>query len=277
MKEDSMKCPVLLSVLLLLAPPVAGQCVAFLAPPTVVLFADEAGKTRQAGIRSVPVVLMPALKRTMKLLPSVKITDRITFTEFAACRGKDALRNEESGLTKFWMEMEGDTFAPVWGKETELNGFEYQDPGPYKEQRRTANMRLVHHGLDLMLDRVKNADFKPPEIENQRTFPQDFDKIWTALIETLSDQQWPLETIDKASGLVTTKTMTDSKGETMVCATKFDEAHRTSLNLFVKKTENGTRVKVNATFRAVREDQAISCYSSGAIEKAIFDGIKKNL
>jgi hypothetical protein len=63
----------------------------------------------------------------------------------------------------------------------------------------------------------------------------------------------------------------------MVCATKFDEAHRTSLNLFVKKTESGTRVKVNATYRAVREDQAITCYSSGAIEKLLFDGIKKNL
>jgi hypothetical protein len=71
--------------------------------------------------------------------------------------------------------------------------------------------------------------------------------------------------------------MTNPKGETMVCATKFDEAHRTSLNIFVKKTESGTRVKAKAPFRAMREGQAIGCYSSSAIKKAIFDGIKKNL
>lgn len=268
-----MKAVILASVLL--AGPAAAQCTAFLAPTTVALFADEAGKIRYPAIRSEPMVLMPA--KGLKAVLVVKLKDSITFSEFAACDAKGFKRNEESGLTKFWMETENGTFASVWGKETELKGFEYQYPGPFSEQSRAANMRLVHHGLALMLDRVKNADFKPPEIENQRTFPQDFDKVWTALIETLSDQQWPLETIDKASGIVTTKTMTDSKGETMVCATKFDEAHRTSLNLFVKKTENGTRVKVNATFRAVREEAAIQCFSSGVIEKLIFDGITKNL
>jgi hypothetical protein len=266
----------LLLVSVLLAAPAAAQCTAFIAPPAVALFTDEAGNTRHPGIRSAPVVLMPALKLSMKLVQQVKIKDEIAMTEIAACHAEDFKRNEKSGLTKFWMEAQSGPFVPVWGRESDLNGFEYENPGPFQAQRRAENMRSVHHGLDLMQDRLKSADFKPPEIENQQTFPEDFDKVWTALVETLSDQQWPLETIDKASGLVTTKTMTDSKGETMVCATKFDEAHRTSLNLFVKKSEGGTRVKVNATFRAIREDATILCFSSGVIEKTIFDGIKKN-
>ena len=52
---------------------------------------------------------------------------------------------------------------------------------------------------------------------------------------------------------------------------------RAGLNIFVKKVDAGTRVKVNATFRAMKNDQAITCYSNGALEKALFGAIEKNL
>ncbi len=63
----------------------------------------------------------------------------------------------------------------------------------------------------------------------------------------------------------------------MACATKLAEPLKTWLIVFVKKAEAGPRVKVNATFNALREDQAITCYSNGTLEKALFDAIEKNL
>ena len=58
---------------------------------------------------------------------------------------------------------------------------------------------------------------------------------------------------------------------------KSDEAHKTTLKVFVKKVDAGTRVKVNVTFQALREDQAIACYSNGTLEKALFEAMARNL
>jgi hypothetical protein len=63
--------------------------------------------------------------------------------------------------------------------------------------------------------------------------------VWAAIVETHSDQRWQIESIDKSSGLITTKPAIDSAGESMVCATKLDEAHETSLIVFVKGDGHG--------------------------------------
>jgi hypothetical protein len=272
-----MKCPALLPALFLLASPAAGQCVAFLAPPEVPVYMDDAGRTRSGGIRKDLVILMPALKMSFNQGVQVKIKEDISVSEVATCYPEDFKTNPKTGLTKFWMQVGGGTFVGIWTKAADLIKFTYEAPGSYQNQSGEANMLTVRHGADLALDKIKSASFKPPQVENQHTFPASFDKVWAALVETFSDQKWQVESIDKSSGLITTKPAVDSSGGSMVCATKFDEAHKTWLNVFVKVTDTGTRVKVNATFRAMREDQAITCYSSGAIETSLFEGISKNL
>lgn len=264
-----MKNLILVSVLI--AGPAAARCTAFLVPPTARITVDEYGNDVWRKDRADEVVGFPAKKFTAGNPILIKSGFDQTL---ASCDPAGFVFDKKTALMKLWIRKDKNDFEAVWAKKEQLIDFSYEyhnSPSSFE------NVAAIEHAALLFKDRQQNANFKAPEIENQRTFPEDFDKVWSALVETLSDQQWPLETIDKASGLVTTKTMTDSRGETMVCATKFDEAHRTSLNLFVKKTESGTRVKVNATFRAMREDQAITCYSSGAIEKSLFDGIKKNL
>jgi hypothetical protein len=93
----------------------------------------------------------------------------------------------------------------------------------------------------------------------------------------MSDQRWQVESVDKGSGLITTKPANDRSGSTMACATKYDEGNIVFLNVFVKAITDGVRVKINATFHATREQKAITCYSNGRLEKEFFDGIGKSL
>lgn len=261
---------------LLFAGPAAAQCTAFLVPPAARVTIDEYGNNVWQKERIEAIVAYPARSFISKHPVTIKHGGFGGYTQ-AACDPEGFVVSKAKGLLKVWVKKGNDDFETVWAKKDELvevsYPYTYRDAGGNPHE----NLAAIDHAVLLYRDKVQSANFKAPEIENQQTFAADFDKVWTALVETLSDQQWPLETIDKASGLVTTKTMTDSRGETMACATKLDEAHRTSLNLFVKKVEDGVRVKVNATFRAVRDDVTIGCFSSGVIEKTIFDGIKKNL
>lgn len=279
MKEIIMRNSLLLTALFLsTAAPAAADCVAFLASPKVVLFAEDDGRTRYQAVRTEDVVLMPAINCGFKggIGIPVKIKEGTQICKVATCLQKDFNVNAKSGLTKFLMKGTDGSFVTAWARAEELMDFTYHFPDP-GEQSASENWAYINHGLELKLDRLRNVNFKPPEIENQRTFTADFDKTWSSLVETLSDQKWQVESIDRASGLVTTKPAIDSGGESMACATKFDEAHKTWLNVFVKKVETGTRVKVNATFHALREDQVITCYSNGTVEKALFDGIQKTL
>ncbi len=63
----------------------------------------------------------------------------------------------------------------------------------------------------------------------------------------------------------------------MACATRVDEAHRTTLNLVVKRVDQATLVRVDVTFGALREDEIIACTSNGSLEKALFEAIGKRL
>lgn len=267
------------ALLLLVAPPAASECVAFLVPPTARVTIDEYGNNVWRQDRTEHVVAIPA--RTFTASRVVPIRSGFDPTS-AACDPDGFVVNKKTALTKVWVTKGGGLQA-LWVKKEELVEFQYV-PASVSNGAAMARLELagdnvaaIEHAAVLVRDRLQSANFKAPDIESQRVFSEPFDKVWAALVETLSDQKWQIESIDKSSGLITTKPAVDSSGASMTCATKLDEAHKTWLNVFVKATEGGARVKVNATFHAMREDQAITCYSSGAIEKSLFDGIKKNL
>ncbi len=276
-----MKRPALLSALLLLAPPAAGQCVAFLVPPTARVTIDETGNNVWQKGRTEYVVAYPARAFTDSHSAVLIKAEVFAFTH-AACAPDGFVVNKKTALTKVWVKKGGD-FEALWAKKDELVEVPYTPASgttgsvAARAQYASDNLAAIEHAAVLVRDRIQNASFKAPEIENQHTFSAPFEKVWAALVETLSDQKWQIESIDKSSGLITTKPAIDSSGSSMVCATKLDEAHKTWLNVFVKATDTGARVKVNATFRAMREDQAITCYSSGAIERSLFEAISKNL
>ena len=268
------------SLVVLLARPAFGQCTAFVAPPTARITIDEFGNNVWQKERTDYVIAYPA--RSFTASQGLLIKAGAFDMTFSGCTLSDFSVSKKQGLTKLWVQKGGD-FEAVWAKTDALAPVSYSpalgSTGSISARASLAaqNLAAIDHAAALVIDRLKSVGFKPPEIENQHTFSASFDKVWAALVETLSDQKWQIESIDKSSGLVTTKAAVDSDGGTMACATKLDEAHRTWLNVFVKATETGARVKVNASFKAMREDQAITCYSSGALEKSLFAGVEKNL
>jgi hypothetical protein len=266
----------LLLIALLVPSPARSDCAAFLIPPTARVTNDErATDVWREGRRDYTLAYAAA----GGFIPSgpVALIDHSGFDNtWAACSTKNLIASKRTGLVKLWTKF-GDGFRASWAKREDLIEISFSPVESMDASSFVGNRAAAARSAELARDRIVNASFKPPDIENQRTFVADFEKTWAALIETLSDERWQVESIDKGSGLVTTKPAIDQGGSTMVCATKLDEAHRTWLNVFAKKTDAGTRVKLNATFRAIRDDQSITCYSNGTLEKALFDAIEKHL
>jgi hypothetical protein len=260
------------------------QCVAFLVPPTIPIFRDEEGDAVWSSDRKDYTLVYPTLRTLWSPSgPLLKMDSSAPIPTRSPCLPDDFKRSK-AGRLRVLMPRERDgSLFEVWITEKDSISVVYEPPigsrvsGDIRLQSAAENLGAIRHAADLKLDKIRNLDFKPPEIQNQETFKADFDQTWSAMIETMSDQKWQIESIDKGSGLVTTKAAIDKRGETMVCATQLDQEHRSWLNVFVKKVEGGTRVKVNATFHAIREDQAINCYSSGTLERELFKGIQANL
>jgi hypothetical protein len=273
---------IVVAALFLFASAIASaQCVAFLVPPDVPVYAAEEGARIYAGVRTDYTLVFPDWKLAWSAVPLVAISDGRPIPKRAACFPADFKKSKDSSRIHAQMRQErSGEFFDVWIVDKESIPIVYDSPpvtGDVRLQSAVRNLTAIQHAADLKLDQIRNADFKPPEIKNQEVLAADFDKTWSALVETLSDQKWQIESIDKGSGLITTKPAIDKGGSTMACATRFDQEHKTWLNVFAKKVEGGTRVKVNATFHALREDQAINCYSNGTIEREIFKGIQENI
>lgn len=270
-----MKCSTFVSAFLLFASPAFGQCTAFLIPTTVKATVDETGVSAWWPNRGNPVTGYPARSLTAR---SSEVLIQSRFLQFASvsCDSEGFVVSQKTSSVKLWVKIGGD-FEAVWARRKDLVEVPYSPvSGPTgtpaaRSQLASENLAAIDHAAALVQDRLQNT------VVDQQVFAVSFDKAWAALVEALSDQKWPIETIDKSSGVITTKATVDSEGGNIVCATRLAEPHKTWLNVFVKATESGVRVKVNVTFRAVREDQAITCHSNGAIEKSLFDGIKKNL
>ncbi len=257
------------------------QCTAFLIPPKALVFDDDGGKSPWTLVeRKETIQAVPAQRATFSPSgPQVKIDEGAPHAfiapTWAACSNSDFKTNKRTGLTRLWVINEhGKGFREVWAKIDDLIAFQYDAP-LFSSSSAAETMGKIIHAAGLKRDALANADFKPPEVEAQRVFSGDFDRVWSALIETLSDAKWQVESIDKSSGLITTKPAVGGRRD-VVCGTAYDKDHKTWLNIFVKKSDTGTRVKINATFHAIKEDEVITCYSNGTTEAEIFKGIEDN-
>ncbi len=258
----------------------SAQCVVFLVPPDVPVYSDETKTNLYPVVRKGYTLAFPSCKPVWKPVALVKIAERAPIPVRAACLPEDFKKSKDSSRIRAWIRNEGGAEPfEMWIPEKDLIPVKYEFPreGLVHEQSAAENLLVIQHAADLKLDSLRNADFKPPEIRNQEVFTADFRRTWSALIETFSDQKWQIESIDRDSGLITTKPASDKGGSTMACPTQFDQGNTVWLNVFVKETPGGTRVKVNATFHAMREGRAITCYSNGAIEREIFKGIQENI
>lgn len=125
------------------------------------------------------------------------------------------------------------------------------------------------------------------DIQNSSIMNGSFDSVWTGLIETFSDLNIPIETIEKASGLLVARAMgrmfdnCDCGSPGMLGL----ENVRGQFNVFVKTVEGGTMVKVNLicegdlvnTLSSSASSSPATCYSTGKLEAEIISLVRSKL
>jgi hypothetical protein len=108
-----------------------------------------------------------------------------------------------------------------------------------------------------------------------------YDKTWEALIDLFAERQWPIVTIAKDSGIITTDWLKLTKeddsyadcGRGAPLADDFGLAVR--FNVRLKSDGASSTVTVNAGFRRARSSGTVDCYSTGAVEALIHGEIAK--
>jgi len=125
-----------------------------------------------------------------------------------------------------------------------------------------------------------------PKVRNIQTsweIDASYDDVWTALIETFADFNLSIETIEKDSGLVGGGWQTIPKNY-CDCGSPglmTDWERSGKFNVFVKKTDTGTSLKVNAVFRVRRtfgdSSSMVNCVSTGVLENAIYQHVEDRL
>ena len=115
----------------------------------------------------------------------------------------------------------------------------------------------------------------------QSSFPmtQDFDRTWSAVIETFADLNLPISNMEKASGLIVTDWIDYGRDtSTMDCGKIgfpfIEVGRRGKFNVFVKSDGNGgTVMRVSSSFEITssyeNNVQRGVCYSTGALENRI--------
>lgn len=127
---------------------------------------------------------------------------------------------------------------------------------------------------------------KPPvqmDIVNSRLYESDFDAVWTAVIEAFADNSWPIDNMEKDSGLITTDWMSGNNrspaladcGKDMVGEPAEGAKGEVFLkfNVFVKTVGGGSEVRVNCMFKTKEQYGGKTCYSQGVLEAQLMDGI----
>lgn len=128
---------------------------------------------------------------------------------------------------------------------------------------------------------------KPESFDKQQQFGAPSNKTWASIVEILSDSKWPIESIEKDSGLLTTAfvNMGHDADKYTDCPTLLSiiSQRRGKLSIFVKSaSENETSVKINTHFEGFNEEilskqsRWVICNSTGKLEREIFTKIKES-
>ena len=142
---------------------------------------------------------------------------------------------------------------------------------------------------------------QPEDFEDSQTFSASFDKIWEALVDSISDMEFPIESIEKDSGLITTGfvNLGEFHIETpqsnawkrdwtthpyVTCDSKdcldIPGTVRGKLSCVVTENDAGVRIRVNTHFEGQKKRTNfatmastydwVNCNSTGEVEAMIF-------
>lgn len=125
-------------------------------------------------------------------------------------------------------------------------------------------------------------------IKNSEVVNQPFDKVWSAVITTVSERGLPIITTDKNSGLISTQSIQLQGGFNIPSRIQrvayfnfkvvpFHDA-RYSLNIVVsKETDETTKIVVTPHIEGDNYEKWITFQSKGIIEQEIIQAVKNKL
>jgi len=128
---------------------------------------------------------------------------------------------------------------------------------------------------------------RPETFQKDKVVNYPFDETWSAIVEALAEEEWPIESIEKESGLITTRFVNIGKGGNNYAdcgSTIFGKAERSDfrckLNVFARPIQNNnTNVRINihiegwtGTWASSNGDWEI-CNSTGKYEERLFSRI----
>ncbi|MCP4545939.1 MAG: outer membrane protein assembly factor BamC [bacterium] len=113
-------------------------------------------------------------------------------------------------------------------------------------------------------------------IVNSFEFTEDFDSVWSAVVETFAEMNFPIDNLEKDSGIITTDWISfNGTSNSGYCdcgglGLAIEQSRRGKFNVFVRTTDAGVTVKVNCVFSQVATlmDSSMNrdCVSTGHLE-----------
>jgi len=137
-----------------------------------------------------------------------------------------------------------------------------------------------------------------PTIQDTKIINAPFDKVWSAIVATLSERALPIKTIEKENGVITTDFVIFASGSWAEEAIDkiavkpscfpwffcFWDGGRYTVSIFATKDgESTTRVKITTHIEAFEKyltpapGKWMVCYSNGTIERQIFTDVKAKI
>lgn len=107
----------------------------------------------------------------------------------------------------------------------------------------------------------------------------DFDAVWSAAIQTFSEMELPIASLEKESGLLTTDwILVDDPRGTMNCGEN-PRNPEVRFNVYMERTNLGTRMTITTAMRALRQDGTTlqRCESTGAYEEEIQRRVRRKV
>lgn len=131
-----------------------------------------------------------------------------------------------------------------------------------------------------------------PDIQNSSTIQASYDKVWGALMATLAEKAYPIESVEKESGLITTKFVNFASGygankeikrvsqRPSVFMGTWNQG-RYTLSIFVNSKDNiATDIKITAHIEAYENNMTNSwhiCQTKGVVESDILQAVSSKL
>ena len=122
------------------------------------------------------------------------------------------------------------------------------------------------------------------QFERQAEIPAQFAIVWDALIDTFGENSWPIDTLERDSGIITSDWMRVDPSH-MDCGSSglsTDRDHQVRFNVVVREAAGGSNVRVNTTWQVLRRlgsspGNWVDCTSRGSIERMVHDAVREGV